>query len=184
MEPTRTPTGRKIRPVMKAFIVLGMHHSATSLVAEAFHHNGVDMGEEGLSRVHYEDMRFVRLNDRILKAAGGSWKNPPNEYMIRDAARGFMGAIETLLDVRAIEAKKQEKYLWGWKDPRQALLMEVYWPIIREKYNPHIITIMRSPREVARSLARSKKADLEVGEALARLYQERINRFMRQRTHS
>ena len=63
----------------KCFIVLGMHRSATSLVAKAMA-TQMPMGVELSTQVksddnpsgHYEDKRFRYLNADILHAAGGS----------------------------------------------------------------------------------------------------------------
>lgn len=71
--------------ITKTFIVLGMHGSATSLVAGSLHKFGVNMGKEllggGNSKTspHYEDISFLKLNEKILMAAGGFWDNPPPE---------------------------------------------------------------------------------------------------------
>ena len=68
----------------KTFIVLGMHRSATSLLARGLHMSDIVMGERLLGKSesnkygHWEDVDFVELNESILHSAGGTWDNPPS----------------------------------------------------------------------------------------------------------
>lgn len=128
---------------VKTFVVLGMHKSATSLAAKGLHEAGVYMGEN-LNRYgfdgydFYENEDFVNLNDRILKAAGGDHKNPPSRQRILE--QDFSREIQEVIS-------KHERKLWGWKDPRTTLTIELYMPYLK---NPHFITCFRDPKKVAR----------------------------------
>lgn len=66
---------------MTTVIILGMHRSGTSIIAGVLHTLGVYMGNKFIGAHwsnllgHFENIEFVRLNDKILKNAGGSWDN-------------------------------------------------------------------------------------------------------------
>jgi len=88
--------------------IAGMHRSGTSMVARLLRDCGLYLGpEEELGfdvrngEPHWENVRFVELNDEILNRLGGSWHNPPkfragpfqfhSEQMEPDADRVPMG---------------------------------------------------------------------------------------------
>ena len=128
----------------KTFIVLGMHRSATSLVAKSLSHE-ICMGMEFIpANEHneegfYEDKRFLSLNDRILGTAGGSWNNPPTEKNISSMFMTFKAEIKEL-----VENMNKKHDLWGWKDPRTVLTIRLFVPFIQ---NPHFIRRFVKKRE-------------------------------------
>jgi len=63
-------------------IVMGMHRSGTSMLAELISSTGFscanNIGTDRWNRHGYfEDSKIMSLNDSILKLLGGSWDNPP-----------------------------------------------------------------------------------------------------------
>ncbi|MFW5858273.1 MAG: hypothetical protein ACOCX4_10365, partial [Planctomycetota bacterium] len=64
-------------------LVLGMHRSGTSLVAQVLAAHGFVTGtrvigaSDSNARGHLEDRVVVRINKRLLLHAGGSWDAPP-----------------------------------------------------------------------------------------------------------
>jgi len=126
---------------MKTFIVLGMHRSATSLAAKGLHESGVYMGEDLLGKNssnpygHFENRRFVQLNDALLDRAGGKWDKPPEHARIIKAGQELSSRIEQTV---AMESKGHE--FWGWKDPRTTLTIQCYWQYLT---NPHLIICFR-----------------------------------------
>src|SRR5438132_1462972 len=106
---------------MKTFVVLGMHRSATSLVAKGLT-SIVHMGDEMLGsgqfnpEGHFENMHFLTMNERILTAAGGDWKHPPPEEAILGLKKRFAEEID-----RLVQQESRGRALWGWKDPRTTL---------------------------------------------------------------
>jgi len=163
---------------MKTFVVLGMHRSATSLAAKGLARSGIHMGDSLLGVApsnpygHWEDVDFVRLNDRLLKAAGGSWNHPPPEEQILSLKdeKGWDGEIE-----RLVRRKRREPF-WGWKDPRTVLTIRLYLSYLE---GPHFIACFREPEEVAKSLARRER-EMTKGQclSLAEIYNERLLRFL------
>jgi len=161
---------------MKTFIVLGMHRSATSLVAKGLYESGVHIGDRLIGADisnpygHYEDMDFVSLNEKILNNAKGSWNKPPTEESILGLADIWRHEIKELVE------EKQMESLWGWKDPRTILTIRLFLPYLT---NPHFIVCFRDPREVAKSLAkRDRHITRKAGLVLAKIYNDRLLRFL------
>jgi len=161
----------------KTVIVLGMHRSGTSMVAGVLSKLGVNMGQALVGKSwsnplgHFEDRDFVELNKRILEAAGGSWDAPPSESAIRDQERSFTEEIKAI-----IGTKEQESDMWGWKDPRTSVTIELYLPYLT---NPYFIVCHRDYRAIAESLRRRDGMEIEEGIKLAEIYEERIEGFFR-----
>ena len=105
---------------MKTIVQLGMHRSATSLVAKGLA-NEISMGKRMLManksqpKGHYEDLRAMNINIRLLKAAGGGWANPPSERRILAVAPQFAEDMEKFV------AESSHEPAWGFKDPRTTL---------------------------------------------------------------
>ena len=113
---------------MKTFVLLGMHRSATSLVAKALS-GELDMGIDWANNpikviakgVTSRILISVRLNDQILNAAGGDWmKVPPEEAIQLQQDRFVMPHSRALL-----EESSKGRDLWGWKDPRTVLTIRL-----------------------------------------------------------
>ena len=160
---------------MKTFIVLGMHRSATSLTAKALA-NEIDMGASyrhisDQPRGNWEDLEFYAMNVKILKKAGGNWHEPPLRENILRAGAKLSDEIKAL-----VESKNKKGVLWGWKDPRTALTIELYLPYL---INPHYICNFRDPKEVAESLKKRNGFTIDKGIRLALIYNSRIFSFLK-----
>ena len=163
--------------MIKTCVVIGMHRSATSLVAKALA-NEIDMGAvfrpiADQPAGNWENLDFMQLNIDILKAAGGSWDKPPSHEAIMAVKSRFKKRIKRL--VGKFNEKHQPDGIWGWKDPRTVLTIELYKPFL---INPHYITIFRNPQEVAKSLQKRNGFSIEFGLDLASIYNSRIIRFL------
>ena len=162
----------------KCIIVLGMHRSATSLVAKGLHDAYVNMGDELLGSSssniegHFEDVDFLRLNIDILNVAGGRWDYPPPETNIMQAGEYYSGRIEAL-----IAEKKKNKKLWGWKDPRTTLTIRCYMPFLN-KEDVIFVSCFRNPYTVAKSLEKRNNMRIDEGVKLAHIYNERLLKFL------
>jgi len=159
--------------VKATIIALGMHRSFTSLTAKGLTLAGVHMGRRllgpgrGNEHGHFEDVEFIRLNDRILRLAGGAWNDPPTYERIIGAGQILATDIEQL--VRRAEVPP----LWGWKDPRTTLTVECYLPHVK---NPVLVPNFRSPADVAQSLLRRDGMPVDLGTRLAAEYNRRLLR--------
>lgn len=151
-----------------------MHRSATSLAARGISECGVEIGADDSTANefnkwgYWENPEFVDLNHYILEAAGGSWFQPPPEEDILKAGKKFTKDIKKLI-------KKHESKKWGWKDPRTTLTIKLFHPHLK---NPNYICCFRDPLEVAKSLQRRSKMDLEMGVDLANEYNKRLLDFL------
>lgn len=146
-----TPSLSKLRddPV----IVLGMHHSGTSILAEILHKSGVFMQAD---MRHHESKFFVEINDEMIMGGGGNWAKLP----IMTVAE-VMSKRDTVQ--RRIEKKAMQKYLatgydggsrWGFKDPRTCVTLPLYLEIFP---NAHLLHIVRNENDVAVSLSTNTK---------------------------
>lgn len=138
------------KKVAKSVVVLGMHRSGTSALANVLHSMGVDMGKEmygpdrGNPDGHFEDISFLNLNEAILAAAGGSWHSPPSDFQIR-----VFGSREGQRLIDLVVDRKKKGRPWGFKDPRTCLTLPLYMPHLSDAY---FIVIDRDCADVARSL--------------------------------
>jgi glycosyltransferase involved in cell wall biosynthesis len=157
-----------------AVCVLGMSRTGTSLTTRILGLAGVDLGPEeellGADRRqladagegvmakargsnpegHWEHYRLMRLNERILRTMGGSWRDPPS------LPSGWENAAE-LDDLREeARAVLTESFagraLWGWKDPRSSLTLPFWQRLVGGEMR--YVICLRGPAEVAASLGR------------------------------
>ena len=95
---------------------------------------------------HWENVRFVALNDQILKRLGGTWHNPPE----------FRAGWQRTVEIASLipSAKKLIKRLsvrqpWGWKDPRNSITLPFWRQLMPDL---RVVVCVRNPLEVAHSL--------------------------------
>jgi len=132
--------------------VAGMPRSGTSLVTQLLHQSGLYLGPNtdmmppspNNTDGFWENLSFVRVNDRLLASSGGTWFAPP---------AALRPAPQIVADARAAIARFDGHEPWGWKDPRNALTL-AFW---RELLPPSlkVIVCVRHPAETAASLAAS-----------------------------
>jgi len=162
-------SGESVNPT-KAFVVLSMHRSASSLIAKGLHECGVHMGDRLLSGLadnpqgHFEDTEILAWHEQVLRQEGGTWFNPPArvhaDVWLEDAAR-------------MVADRRQHHELWGFKDPRTAIT----WPIWSQALtgtDTHLVCIFRHPSFVARSLEARDGLHPAAGGRLAADYNRRI----------
>lgn len=165
------------------FIILGMHRSATSAMARGLFAAGVHMGDcllgpaEDNPQGFFEDVDFVLMNEAILKAAGGSWDDPPSPGRIIRAGKSMDGGIATLIDA------KSRRDCWGFKDPRTALTIGCYLPHL-SGHQLFFQCCFRDPMRVAASLSAREGMTIDTGLKLAGIYNSRILEFMGEWTSS
>lgn len=161
---------------MKTVVILGMHRSGTSMVTGVLSNLGVHIGEDLIGKYpsnplgHFEDRDFVRLNDQLLKAAGGSWDNPPGQAAIIKQGERMKKEIQI------VSNKLLKRELVGWKDPRTCLTIELF---LAELLNPFFIIVTRNPQEVALSLQKRNNFTIEKGLRLRARYLNSISDFFK-----
>lgn len=161
----------------RCFIVLGMHRSATSLIAKGLVQAGVNMGDVLMQadaanpHGYWEDTEFVNLNKAILAAAGGDWLNIPPEKNILALNKDK----EITRWIKKIVGKKNKVPLWGWKDPRTTLTIKLFRPFLPEHF---FFVCFRNPADVAASLHIRNNLLPEVGIKIAQEYNRRLLNFL------
>jgi hypothetical protein len=138
--------------------VLGSSRSGTSLTTRVLNLAGVYLGrEEELLREpgetnpmgFWEHYRMMRLNERILRALGGNWREPPGLEPGWEASESLAAERE---EARAlVEGSFAGRPLWGWKDPRNCLTLPFWRQLLPEL---HCVVCLRNPLDVAASLQR------------------------------
>lgn len=171
---------------MPVTCVLGMSRTGTSLTARLLSLAGVYLGEEGdllddgLSRLpdesrarartanptgFWEHYPLMRLNERILRRLGGSWREPPPLPPGWEASGALAPERE---EARALlDDKFAGHEFWGWKDPRSSLTLP-FWQRLLPKMR--YVICLRNPLDVAASLGRRDGISLEQGIDLWRTY--------------
>ena len=117
---------------------------------------------------YWEDLRFVRLNDAILRHAGGNWDRPPPE--IRPPGRSPRERWLAFRGRRLLHRLRSEEP-WGWKDPRAALTLP-FWTSLGPDLR--VVICLRQPASVEESLRRRTHWRSHEGEALWLIYNERL----------
>ena len=162
----------------KCIIVLGMHRSATSLIAKSLSLAGVNMGnsmlpaDAGNPEGYYEDSDFLNMNKFLLASAGGSWDHPPLKRKIAELANDKYITEEIK---KLIETKSAPGKLWGWKEPRTVLTIRLYHKHLKD---PIYITAHRKVAAIARSLALRNGINNSQATALAVEYNKRLTSFL------
>jgi hypothetical protein len=145
--------------------IIGMHRSGTSMVAQLLHQCGLYLGPEdqllgansGNQDGHFEHLGFFRINEALLRHFGGSWEFPPE----------FEPGWE--LDASLEELRSEARSLletfsggspWGWKEPRTTITLPFWKSLVP---NLRFVICVRSPLEVAESLAKRNKIPIERG---------------------
>lgn len=144
-------------------IIIGMHRSGTSMITNMLRELGLFIGWELES--NNEAIFFLERNEKILNACNGSWDNPMViEYLINHSEmedKVTDRLIKELSSFQILSYLGPKLYLkyksvfkldfpWGWKDPRNTVLLPLWLNIFpRAK----IIHIYRNGIDVAQSLA-------------------------------
>lgn len=140
---------------MKVIVVAGMHRSGTSLVARTLNLLGADLGPSSSllpaapdnPSGFWEHRDVKELNDRLLASLGGTWDAPPPLPAGWQDSRD-LNPVRSL--AAAIVAQFSDSDVVCWKDPRFSLTLPFWRTVIPVDV---VVLCLRSPRDVARSLA-------------------------------
>lgn len=159
-------------PLPGPVIILGMHRSGTSVLARSLSSLGLFLG----ARVqrNEEAVLFRRYNDHLFTLAGARWDHP-GPARIWEAEDGPGAGVERrLADAIAsyqcasyLGARRYLKYRgletisepWGWKDPRNTFLVDLWLRIFP---GARVIHLIRHGVDVAASLRRRHQRYLDV----------------------
>jgi hypothetical protein len=162
---------RTHRDLPPPVIVLGMHRSGTSLVAQMLHVGGLFIGRG--ARAFFEDPWFHALNESFLQRAGASWYLPgpyleqrPDPAYHRECVELARARLGRSFSSDFLGLRRRTPLLgkpvreWGWKDPRTCLTL----PVWREVFpGARLLHIVRHPLDVAISVKRREERRRERG---------------------
>ena len=141
-----------------------MHRSGTSLISRFLQNSGLFMGWNRDS--NDEAWFFLGRNEVILKSFGLKWEDKPSgvDYLIsfrkdHQLISKITTDINSILSLNYLGSRNYKKYRslyqypfpWGWKDPRNTLLLP-FWLKIFPRAN--IIHVIRNGIDVASSLSK------------------------------
>jgi GT2 family glycosyltransferase len=145
---------------MRNVVILGMHRSGTSMVAEALASGGIYVGDkddllkgqEDNPHGFWEREDVVALNDDILSANDATWYSPPQHTPVATDVH--------IAAMAGIVARLPRDRSWQIKDPRQVLT----WPLWQERLGDVVLVyVYRNPVAVATSLQRRNGFPLSLG---------------------
>ena len=144
-------------------VVIGMHRSGTSMLTRFLNNYHIFMGEK--VDQNGEAISFLKINEKIMHMCDSTWfnvKKLDKQLYIRqdEFVELYLALIESKKHQKSFFGnndidKMENDYSWGWKDPRNTLMIDIIKKIFpRAK----IIHIYRNPIDVANSLkVREKK---------------------------
>jgi GT2 family glycosyltransferase/glycosyltransferase involved in cell wall biosynthesis len=158
-----------------AICIAGAHRSGTSMLTRLLHACGLYLGpkhelmpaQADNPDGFWEHLGFVALNDELLNQLGGAWDLPPkSDENFSDPRLDPLRMKAQLLIERFDSAK-----LWGWKDPRNSLVLPFWQQLLPELKT---IIIVRNPLEVAHSMRERNGTSYSLGLRLWEIYNRRL----------
>ncbi len=142
-------------------VILGMHRSGTSLIANFMHAAGVEFGQdlipadEANAAGYWESRRICQIHEQIFEELNCTWKNPPLPLPVNWWRSPNIQELKGgLIEFVRSERERTDK-IWGFKDPRTAVFLPLWQEIFDElQLEPLYILAVRHPGSVAASLAR------------------------------
>lgn len=152
----------------RAVTALGMHRSGTSMLIGTLQEAGVFLGNVLGHSIEYnrkgllEPKAVLFMHEDLLKANGGSWKDPPQEVEWKTL---HVAVRDLFIESRA------GRPLWGFKDPRTLFTLDGWQSALPSL---EMVGIFRNPLEVAASLQRRNGFSLEQGLDIWWKYNQRM----------
>lgn len=142
------------------YIIIGMHRSGTSLLAQLLEASGIFMGV--IKDHNFEAMHFLSLNQQSMWAAGGDWHQPvvPDELHWKTLpAQVLYHEHFRVTDRLAKWQLAWRNPAWGWKDPRNTFTLPMWLKLFPKA---KVIHIHRNREAVVESLQRRNQLKGEV----------------------
>jgi hypothetical protein len=139
----------------KPIIILSMHRSGTSLLAEIVHRWGAYGGDqqammpsdEENRRGYWEYLPLVQFNEALLASEDAKWFVPPYDM---DVFRRKADDLRYRNTARALMNRMSQRgFVWYWKDPRLGILLP-FWEELWK--NAIYIVPVRHPVDIAFSI--------------------------------
>lgn len=126
---------------------------------------GAKENADSNAKGHWESELLVRFNDRILASAGISWESPE---LLSEAWSRSGRFDQYRSEAKALLSSEfGDSELFVFKDPRLCKLLPFWIEVLRElRISPFVVTMVRSPSEVAKSLLARNGLDPSLGEIM------------------
>jgi len=141
-----------------AILVLGMHRSGTSALTWLLGRLGAALPSDAIeasgdnARGYWESQALVTADDQLLRVVRSSWFDPRMLDFSRLSADGLRSRKNRIRE--AIESAWGNAPLLAIKDPRQCRCVPVVADVLGQMgIEPRALLMLRSPAEIARSLA-------------------------------
>jgi hypothetical protein len=154
---------RSTRKKQRVVVVLGMHRSGTSLLANLLSVLGVELGEDLLpgdscnEMGYWENESIFRAQDALMNHIAKDWGSCGLAYPFAidwQRAAEMKPFKDKLISIVRAEIKAA-KGIWGFKDPRTCRLLPLWKEIFNElDLEPLYVLAVRDPAVVADSLAK------------------------------
>lgn len=141
------PSSKPVPPV----VVLGMHKSGTTLIADMLHHSGITMIEDSSAGGYDNGNKMERDSYRLLNIDLLGCENRFSVHIVNDLDLESVSAEHWQEGRDLVDAMQSTGSGWGFKDPR-TLLTFSFWTALL----PHCkyIGVFRDPVEVFQHYAR------------------------------
>jgi hypothetical protein len=133
-------------------IVLGMHRSGTTLVAEILRDLGLFQGRDADLNEHCEPVFFVEANEALLRLGSATWDHPEafNELARNpEIVPGLLPSLRVHVERSLVQLSGREGANWGWKDPRTVYTLPLWLKLFPDA---RLLYIVRNGVDVAASL--------------------------------
>jgi hypothetical protein len=122
------------------YLVLGMHKSGTSLIAELLHKAGISMVDEAQQGSYEDGAYYERQSSYHLNMALLGWTDEKLLYRKGEAK----ATAKQIAQMQAIITENQNRHAnWGFKDPRTCLT----YPLWAKVLPPHRLIVVFRPVE-------------------------------------
>lgn len=167
----------------KCVIVVGMHHSGTSMNTGLLNKMGFSIGKTQTTTKHehnkngyFENISVRNCADSILKFLGGSWRSVPNPKKINYST--VIKKFSPVL-IKTIQAEFGNANKIAIKDPRWAVLLPVLNHALKVLgYKVHLLVTQRHEMDSVKSLAKTNRTNQPVGASVSHFTQLGILHFI------
>ncbi len=151
------------RQLRTALVVLGMHRSGTSVLANVLSLSGFSPPKTLMKankwnpNGYYESVAIMKFNDKMMKKAlGSSWSSASCGSSVKKLDNVKLALKKYKQNaISLIKSEFQDKQNIVLKDPRISVLYDFWSDVLRAcEYTPKPIIAIRNPLEVVASLAR------------------------------
>lgn len=165
----------------KLIVVIGMHRTGTSAVAQMLEQFGVSFGNNLIESAtdnpngFYEDKEVVAINETLLAANSMNWDITSLKPLVD---------FPNVADAKSFIEDFTRKYnICGIKDPRLSLTIPLWEPIFPSGIDVSYCYTLRHPLAVAHSIMQRNGYSMELGLALWIFYVARSFQFVLDKKH-